>query len=137
VAGEDFVPTNGTLSFAYGETSKKVTVAVTADPIPEVDEEFSVVLSNPVYAILESSAGSCVITEAWIIDVRIDGADTAVTFHTVAGRHYALEYSADLTTWTVVEAAGDITGVGGPMTICDRGVGRSGTRYYRTRVATP
>src|SRR5258705_11024612 len=43
--------------------------------------------------------------------------DTAVVFHTAAGRHYAAERSIDLTAWTTVQDAEDILGVSGSMTV--------------------
>ncbi|GEM_PF-1092979 len=46
VAGEDYAPTNGTLTFNAGETSKTVTVSVAGDNKVESDETFFVNLSN-------------------------------------------------------------------------------------------
>ncbi len=45
-AGADYTATNGTLSFAPGETSKTVTVAVDDDAIEETDETLTLTLSN-------------------------------------------------------------------------------------------
>lgn len=44
--GADFTLASGTLSFAPGETSKTITVAITDDTTPEADETFQVVLSG-------------------------------------------------------------------------------------------
>lgn len=134
VAGQDYVATNGTVTFAPGETSHTITVAVTADTPPEADEQFTVGLSNPVNSAIRRATGTCLITEASISEIRID---TAVVFHTVAGRHYAVERSTDLATWMAVQDAEDILGVGGSMTVHDKGVGCSGVRYYRTRLLAP
>jgi hypothetical protein len=46
----DYAPTTGTLTFAPGETSKNVTVAVAGDTTFEGDETFNVTLSNLVNA---------------------------------------------------------------------------------------
>jgi hypothetical protein len=73
-------------------------------------------------------------TESWADEIRID---TAVVFHTVAGRHYAVERSTDLVAWTTIPDAEDIAGVGGSMTVHDQGVGCIGVRYYRTRLLAP
>jgi len=134
VAGQDYVATNGTVTFAPGETSHTITVAVTADTPSESDEQFTVVLSNPVNSFLHRGTGTCLITEASISEIRFD---TAVVFHTVAGRHYAVEFSTDLTNWTTVNEGADVIGVGGSVTVHDRGVGCSGVRYYRTRLLAP
>jgi hypothetical protein len=134
VAGQDYVAATGTLTFAPGETSKTITIEVTADTSPESDEQFSIVLSNPVNFAILRGTGACLITEASISEIRID---TAIVFHTVAGRHYSVERSTDLATWTAVQDAEDVIGVGGSMTIHDKGVGCSGVRYYRTRLLPP
>ncbi len=47
VAGSDYVATNGTLTFAVGQTSKSIAVEILNDEVPENDESFKVVLSNP------------------------------------------------------------------------------------------
>jgi hypothetical protein len=43
----DFSATSGTVSFSAGQTSKTVTVGVKGDAIAELDENFTVTLSNP------------------------------------------------------------------------------------------
>jgi fibronectin-binding autotransporter adhesin len=45
-AGSDYVMTNGTLSFAAGETSKTFTVTINGDTTVESDETFTVTLSG-------------------------------------------------------------------------------------------
>ncbi|WGD31100.1 Calx-beta domain-containing protein [Ancylobacter sp. WKF20] len=47
VAGTDYEATNGTLTFAPGETSKQVHVDIIGDKIVEADERFTVELSGP------------------------------------------------------------------------------------------
>ncbi len=46
-AGQDYVSTSGTLTFAPGETTKTFTVQTLADDVEEYDEVFFVRLSNP------------------------------------------------------------------------------------------
>ncbi|WP_431302136.1 Calx-beta domain-containing protein [Sediminicoccus sp. BL-A-41-H5] len=46
-AGSDYAARSGTLTFAAGETSKTVSVAVTRDTAMEADETLSLVLSTP------------------------------------------------------------------------------------------
>lgn len=46
--GEDFMATSGTLTFAPGVTSQTIMVPVIIDAFLEPDEQFEVVLSNPV-----------------------------------------------------------------------------------------
>lgn len=52
IAGEDFTNTSGTLTFAAGETSKVLTVAIGNDILDEDEEVFDVQLSNPNGALL-------------------------------------------------------------------------------------
>jgi hypothetical protein len=47
IAGEDYVATSGRLVFAPGQTRATVTVPVIGDTIPESNERFALVLSNP------------------------------------------------------------------------------------------
>jgi hypothetical protein len=46
-AGSDYTATSGTLTFLAGETSKTVDVTLVGDTTVEVDETFSLTLSNP------------------------------------------------------------------------------------------
>src|SRR5687767_4450492 len=52
LAGSDYVATNGTLTFAAGQTSNTVSVTLTPDVPAESDEEFFVQLSNGVGALI-------------------------------------------------------------------------------------
>jgi hypothetical protein len=47
VANNDYAATSGTLTFAPGQTTALVTVVIHGDTEPELDESFSLVLSNP------------------------------------------------------------------------------------------
>ena len=51
-AGSDYATASGTVTFSPGQTSKTVTVNVTADTVIEFDETFTLTLSNPVNAVL-------------------------------------------------------------------------------------
>lgn len=61
VAGQDYVATSGTVTFAPGETSKTIAIPLIADTIQEADEVFYVGLSNTNYALFDWSWA-----EGWI-----------------------------------------------------------------------
>jgi hypothetical protein len=65
IAGTDYVPVNGTLTFAPGETSKTISVTVKSDSVGgEGDEKFRVVLSGPTNANLNVMTGTASIVDA-------------------------------------------------------------------------
>ena len=57
-AGVDYTSVGGTLTFAPGETVKTITVPVTADAISEPDESFTLVLTNPTGATLDTATAT-------------------------------------------------------------------------------
>ena len=57
LAGSDYIATNGTLTFQRGETRKTVTVDVAGDTVPELDETFTINLSNASYAVIAKGKG--------------------------------------------------------------------------------
>ena len=64
IDSEDFVPDTATLSFADGETSKTITVALVNDTAVESDETFEILLSNAQGgAILGTSTATVTITD--------------------------------------------------------------------------
>jgi len=63
VAGADYAATSGTLTFAAGETSKTVAVAVLGDTRVEGNETFSLLLSAPAGATLADATGVATIRD--------------------------------------------------------------------------
>ena len=53
----DFTGASGTVTFAPGETSKTITIAITPDTLVEGNEQFTVVLSNPHSATIADGTG--------------------------------------------------------------------------------
>ncbi|MDE8652113.1 choice-of-anchor I family protein [Novosphingobium album (ex Liu et al. 2023)] len=62
VAGNDYVATSGTLSFAPGETTKTITVTINGDTTVEANETLSVTLTNPAGAAIATAQGTGTIT---------------------------------------------------------------------------
>ena len=63
VDGSDYTATNGTLSFAAGETSHTITVDVAEDDLQEGNQTFRLVLSNPVDATIGTGTNTVTITD--------------------------------------------------------------------------
>jgi len=51
-AGSDYLPVNKVLRFSPGQVRKNITISVLGDLTPEPNEQFNVILSNPVNTIL-------------------------------------------------------------------------------------
>jgi hypothetical protein len=131
-AGSDFIATNGTLTFAAGQTTGTVSVTVTADPNPEPDERFFVQISNPTGGSgVGPNLGSCTITEVRVTGISVDA---AVTFNTIVGHHYTVEKSDNAVNWSGVTGAESVTGSGAITTVIDHGAGCQAMRLYRARL---
>lgn len=63
VAPGDYTSTSGTLTFAPGQTSKTIVVAIVGDAVKETSESFTVELSNPTNATILDGSGRCVIRD--------------------------------------------------------------------------
>jgi hypothetical protein len=61
IPGQDFIETNGTLTFAVGQTQAQITVFVADDFAAEPDETFSVVLSSPTNAAISDGEATGII----------------------------------------------------------------------------
>ena len=77
IAGADFAPTSGQLTFDPGVTSLTIVVQVFGETIQESNEAFSVVLSNPVNAVLGLATG--------IVTIRDDDTPVPVPAPPAAG----------------------------------------------------
>jgi hypothetical protein len=128
LAGSDYVATNGTVTFAPGETSKAVKVTLTPDVPTESEETFNLLLSNPVNAILLRTTIVCTIVEVRFTAMSID---TSLTFTTMSGRRYLVEKSTDGINWLPVTGATNILAGGTSLTVVDKGSGCSGMNMYR------
>ncbi|WP_019504584.1 Calx-beta domain-containing protein [Pleurocapsa sp. PCC 7319] len=65
VAGEDYLPVEGTITFNPGEINKTVTVNTTGTSYLDIDESFALNLSNATNANLEDSQGEGTILPAY------------------------------------------------------------------------
>jgi Ca2+-binding RTX toxin-like protein len=63
IAPDDFAATSGILTIPAGSSSGTITVAIVADSVDEINESFTMVLSNAVGATLNDAVGLCQITD--------------------------------------------------------------------------
>jgi hypothetical protein len=72
IAGVDYIPVSGVLSFAPGQVVQTISVPIINDILHESDETFSVTLSGPVNAILIDDHGHTGVIEVAGMGVIID-----------------------------------------------------------------
>jgi hypothetical protein len=116
----DYVPNAGTLTFAPGETSKTVTVAVIGDTMDEFNESYSLGLSNPTGATLAETRGNGTILDndpqpfVSAADLRVDEAAGEAVFQltlsATSGKELAVSFATADGTAT---APGDYTSASG------------------------
>ncbi|MGN6616391.1 MAG: LamG-like jellyroll fold domain-containing protein, partial [Ilyomonas sp.] len=72
IAGNDYVATQGTLTFQPGQTSKYISVTINGDTRNESNEKFKVLLSNPSNVLLADKTGVGTIKndDASMVEVR-------------------------------------------------------------------
>jgi hypothetical protein len=131
LAGQDYVSTNGTITFAPGEVTKVLSIALTADGPAESDETFVLNLSNVTNGRLARPQATCTITEVRIANISLD---TSIAFNTVYNHRYTVERSINTVNWEPVLGATDVVGTGDIITIVDRGAGCQVMRAYRARL---
>lgn len=64
IAPQDYESSQGTITFAPGETEKVISVAIANDDVAEASETFQIRLSNPTGATLETSQGIATILDS-------------------------------------------------------------------------
>jgi len=122
-AGTDYSATNGSLSFAGGETSKTITVDISDDDLQEGNETFRVVLSNPADATLgvatntvtitDDDAGSVTLSTGAVTVAEAAGSVTIVVLRTGA-TNTAVAVSFTTTNGSAT-AGSDYTGTNGTL----------------------
>ncbi len=123
-AGSDYIATNGTLSFAAGETSKTFTTDLIDDDIQENTETLRIVLSNPVDATITTGTNTVTISDDDVSTVGFTAGTTAaaetngtVTFTVVRSGATNTTVTLDFTTTNATALAGsDYTATNGTFT---------------------
>ena len=100
---EDFENTSGTLTIAAGERTGIISVPIVTDIFKETDEQFRVILSNPVNATLNTTEGLGTIrNDDTEVDIPEDGYETPEEY-TGWDKIWADEFegnSIDMSSWT-------------------------------------
>ena len=136
LAGLDFTATNGLLQFSPGQSNRSLAVAVLGDLSFEGNENFSVLLSNPVNATLSRTNAVGTIVDDEIRVAISTGAGAQLQFNTLAGRTYRVEWSQDLPAthgWSILPGAASLPGSGGLLQITDTNAPTQPQRFYRIR----
>ncbi|MDC1135686.1 Calx-beta domain-containing protein [Alphaproteobacteria bacterium] len=123
-AGSDYAASAGPLTFAPGDTSKTITIAIMSDSVDEINETFEIQLSNVVNAVASSSPGSITITDD-DNEPSISISDNSTTDETAGATNLSVALSAasektitiDYTTSDGTATAGsDYTAANGTIT---------------------
>lgn len=121
----DFTAASGTLTFAPGgPTTQQVTVVVKGDAVNEPNESFTLVLSNPVGALIGDGSGFALIVDPsappslTIADGAVDeGAGSIAVAVTLSGNASAQTVTVDYTTASGTATSGvDFTATSGKLT---------------------
>ena len=101
IAGQDYIATSGTLTFAPGETEKTISVEILSDSDFEMEEAFEVNLSNAVNAEILDGQGMGIIQNQLVntLEPTLDGAsignlDNTDDFYTHNGQNYYYDFYA-------------------------------------------
>lgn len=123
------LPASDRVTFAHGPSGWQPATVANLDPQADADGDGQ---SNAA----ELQAGTNPLEAGSVLQItRIAG--NSVSFPTVAGRRYEVEYCDDLATghWqSLPGGAGRVTGTGGEWTVTDPTVGERSRRFYRVRL---
>ncbi len=75
IAGTDYTPTTGKLTFAAGETSKTIAVPILNNDLNEANETFEITLSTPINATIADNKATITITDTFSTNVTSTLAD--------------------------------------------------------------
>ncbi len=128
VAGSDFTAKGGTINFPAGSTTQQVSIPVTGDSIHELNELFTVQLSNPVNATIADDKGNGTIQnddaapKLAINDVSVlegNSGTQAMVFTVSLTGSTAIDASCSFATsdGTATAASGDYVATSGSVTI--------------------
>jgi Ca2+-binding RTX toxin-like protein len=129
LAGADYTAASGTLTFAAGETSQTIDIAIATDTLWEANEAFRILLSNPAGAPLVDGTASVTIgnddaAAAPVLDLfaaqRTEGSDGTPVMRFTLGLSYAVGSSVTVDYATAdrsAVAAADYVATSGTLTI--------------------
>ena len=126
-AGSDYTSTSGTLTFVAGTTSQTISVPIADDSENESDETFTVTLSNPTGATLETSSATGTIANRTVTappsasissaGTATEGTDASVAFTVTLDKTATGTVTIDYATSDGTASAGsDYTSTAGTLT---------------------
>ena len=146
-AGEDYAETSGTLQFSQGETMKLIAIPISHDDEAEVDETFTITLTNVVGSGMGtiSKVIATILDETGMVSHRFDRIamlpDRSVQLTLAGGVNkrfkdffdlYPIEVSANLVDWTPLVTLQRTNSSTNVLVYTDTQAGTSVMRFYRT-----
>lgn len=137
IAGADYAPREGILTFAAGATNVILSVPVFGNSSADALKTFSVLLSDPQNAILTADEAQGTIFDDSLIGpvvisgAQFQGSNILVQFNSIAGRYYRLQRSDNpaFGSWTTI--VDNLPANGSLMTVSDTLNGAASARFYR------
>lgn len=103
VTGGDYTAASGTLTFAAGETSKTISITLLPDTLDEINESFTVSLSNPTNSTILDGTGVVSITDddsppaLTVADVteneNVGTATVTISLNTISGQNVSFDWT--------------------------------------------
>ena len=136
-AGSDYAAHAGTLVFSPGVTNLSLAIPVFGDTLPEMDETFSLLMSQPSGAILAvNNARATIINDDPLPPVEFssitwNGQLLRLRFATIEGRNYRVERTTGLNppSWSIL--TNNVTGIGSMMEVTDSAATERSASFYR------
>jgi uncharacterized repeat protein (TIGR01451 family) len=135
--GSDYLAKAGTLTFPPGVTNLAVNVSVLGDTLPEINESFTFLLSQPEGVVLATSQVQATILNDDSLPVLAingyawQGSYLNLSFDTIAGRSYRLERSDTLRSNSWVVIADQVLGTGQTAVVSDADAASRIQGFYR------
>jgi hypothetical protein len=140
-AGLDFLLGAGTVQFAPGVTNRTITVTTVGDTIVEFNETFLINLFNPSRVTIGNLGIVTILDDDLKVgSVAMTGSGFALSFSTMVGRNYRVEWTTELSAspdWTPLGGFVNVAGTGSIFNVVDPAALGVPKRFYRVVMLAP